>query len=417
MPKSKQIIIRGVVVVVGLIVLLFVAGFVASRIYSSPVEERVAEIAARGEPTSIADLESEEISADQDAAAILQRIAPQITRVSAAIQSVMEQHPDFHVPFNELESAFLERVFEAHPDLIPALTKAARAPRYGVRIEDASSVDGFIQARLDRGEFHRSIGRILSLRVKLLNDKGEHDAALETSITLFQLARHFDREPSMMSYLVALATRHMAIASANATLRAEGISDEVKRKLEAELAKHDLRDQLRRALLNERAIGLQKFQEIVDGTGFWPVRLWRMSDLLDYLTVFAEYLKFARQPYYEVAKQLGTVGNELGPLASLSVPSLRQSLVATAQAQAMLRSLRILNAIHARADAGGDVALTELQLPAEAITDPFTGKPMLLAETDAGLVIYSVGPNLVDDGGKLAENGDIGVAPVGPPHE
>ena len=412
MSKSKQIIIRGVVVVVGLALLLFVGGFIASWIFSSPVEEHVAEISARGEPTSIADLASEEIPADQDAAAILETIVPQVTRVSAAIESVMEQHPDFHVPFNELESAFLERVFEAHPDLIPALTRAARAPRYGVKIEDASSADGFIQARLDRGEFHRSIGRILSLRVKLLNDKGEHDAALETSIILFQLSRHFDREPSLMSYLVALATRNLAIASANATLREEGIADETQRDLEAELAKHDLQDQLRRALLNERAVGLQRFEEIVDGTGFWPVRLMRMSDFLDYLNLFEQYLEFAQQPFYEIAEKLGTAGNDLGTLASLSVPALWQSRVATAQASAGLRSLRVLNAIGPRPEAAGKIDVAELKLPADAITDPFSGKPLLLKETDAGLVVYSVGPDLVDDGGHLADGRDIGMAPV-----
>jgi len=60
--------------------------------------------------------------------------------------------------------------------------------------------------------------------------------------------------------------------------------------------------------------------------------------------------------------------------------------------------------------------LTDFGLPAEAITDPYTGESLRVKKTPQGWLVYSVGPNFRDDGGKLDDpddqiNGDVGVGP------
>jgi len=40
----------------------------------------------------------------------------------------------------------------------------------------------------------------------------------------------------------------------------------------------------------------------------------------------------------------------------------------------------------------------------EVSADPYTGKPLLYRHRDDGVVIYSVGPNHLDDGGKVVQN-------------
>jgi hypothetical protein len=82
----------------------------------------------------------------------------------------------------------------------------------------------------------------------------------------------------------------------------------------------------------------------------------------------------------------------------------------------MSRSLRVLNALQARAPAAGDSVppLGDLGLPAETTTDPFDGKPLRVKKSPRGWTVYSVGGNGVDDGGQFARAADVGVGPIGP---
>ena len=83
--------------------------------------------------------------------------------------------------------------------------------------------------------------------------------------------------------------------------------------------------------------------------------------------------------------------------------------------QALIRCLRVLNALQAHAPWGGNEIpkLTELGLPVETTTDPFSGEPLHAKKLPQGWLVYSVGPNLQDDGGNLENpvTGDVGIHP------
>ena len=89
---------------------------------------------------------------------------------------------------------------------------------------------------------------------------------------------------------------------------------------------------------------------------------------------------------------------------------------ATVVSRAKIRTLRVLNALQARVPAGSTAIpkLSELGLPAETTTDPFTGEPLHVKRLPQGWLVYSVGPNFRDDGGKLGPGPDCDVG-VGPP--
>ena len=81
--------------------------------------------------------------------------------------------------------------------------------------------------------------------------------------------------------------------------------------------------------------------------------------------------------------------------------------------RALLRCLRVLNALQGRLETTGaeTAALSELGLPTEITLDPFTGQPLQVKKTDRGWLIYSVGRDLKDDGGSLDDWKDYGVGP------
>ena len=83
----------------------------------------------------------------------------------------------------------------------------------------------------------------------------------------------------------------------------------------------------------------------------------------------------------------------------------------------MIRCLRVLNALQTHVPAGSNAVpkLADLGLPAETTTDPYTypRKPLHVKKLPQGWLVYSVGPNEQDDGGKLEDpmSGDVGVGP------
>ena len=79
--------------------------------------------------------------------------------------------------------------------------------------------------------------------------------------------------------------------------------------------------------------------------------------------------------------------------------------------RAQARCLRVLNALQ-RAKNATEPKLNELGLPAEAITDPYTGEPLRIKKTVNGWLIYAVGENLTDDGGDLEKMKDVGLGPT-----
>ena len=95
--------------------------------------------------------------------------------------------------------------------------------------------------------------------------------------------------------------------------------------------------------------------------------------------------------------------NLYGALITLLEPSLRAVREPAERTRAMSRALRVLNAIQIAVPPGSDLVpkLDDLGLPMVATIDPFNGEPLHVKKVREGWMVYSVGPNLVDDGGIL----------------
>jgi hypothetical protein len=252
----------------------------------------------------------------------------------------------------------------------------------------------------------------------MLTAKGERDEALRASILTLQLARHLDREPTIVTYLVATAVRGIGVETANRVLRSGAITDSARDALDAELGLHDLTESYRHALITERAIGLTAFTELNLGQS-WPARGFWNNAVIYYLDVMDSQLALAPQPYHQVL-QAGApeVSRPVSPwtaLADMVLPSIEATRQATERTRATIQCLRIVEIVTRRQQQGVEVTgLADLKLPEEDITDPFTGKPLLMKKLPEGWVVYSVGNDLDDGGGKLDGRSDFGLGPVSP---
>ena len=112
-------------------------------------------------------------------------------------------------------------------------------------------------------------------------------------------------------------------------------------------------------------------------------------------------------------------GGASNTLVSQLFPAVHAVYQASNRDQALMRCLRILNALQDYLATQGHEAnsLTDLSLSPQATIDPFSGAALKLKKTPTGWIIYSVMNNGVDDNGDFKDMKDWGLAPAGSGHD
>jgi hypothetical protein len=255
----------------------------------------------------------------------------------------------------------------------------------------------------------RSYVRVLYYRAYLLVAKGNNDEAVRSALMIFRLARRYDRNPTLVGHLGTITAQGYAIKSASLALETGVVSEKVHEALEAECALCESMDGYVWALKSERALVLDL------------LRTSRARNVSEFLDETQTFLSLARNPvpYREAVQIIGKMPKrawyDTSAFAGTDVDYPKATYQAVIRVRATIRSLRVLSALQRHVPPGSDKTpkLTELGLPAEAITDPYTGEPLHVKKTPQGWLVYSVGPNGEDDGGKLdnPNTGDVGVGP------
>lgn len=406
------------IVLGSLIVVLLVANAVFVWRSGAALESRLQAIRDAGDPLCLADLAREPIPPEENAAVYYRRAKGDLHAISKELETLRNSAgwPDGPVSLENLRT--IEQAISAYPDVFPLVQQAADCSDYYSDADYGVPFAMFVSGGLEELQSCRSVARYLRDRSLLLTAKGERNEALGASILGFQLARHLDREPTLVAPLVAIAVRGTAITSANRALRAGPVADSTTDALDAELARHDLTESYRQALITERACGLTVFNEMNLGR-VWPARGYWNNAVIYYLDVLESQLALASEPYHQVLQAGPTaVSRPVSPwavLTDLVLPAIHAAREATERNRATMRCLRALNAVTRLERQGVEVTgLNDLKLPAEETIDPFTGKPLLMNKLPNGWVIYSVGKDLEDNGGKVDDLSDFGLGPVPP---
>lgn len=422
-PRKRFLI--GLAVIVGM--LLVVNAFLAWRA-EWRLGSRIAAIRAEGDPASIAELAPEAIADEENAAAILHRIAPRVEEFAN------EHGRFFNTPIGKAYDERLDRgesptpeqidairaIVDKYPDLDAALAAAAACDSYASQLDFSLNHTQFLESLIDNQSLIRQAARYLGWKSEVLAADGNAEEAAICGLEALRLARLYDSEPTLVSLLIAIAVRTIACNTIYDAMAVGPISPELRAELDAELARQDDPQRLIHALKTERAISADWFPAQAEGHPFvahvfgWQIKNYQVGalDALD------ELFQMAGRPWQEVR---GNFGNPDSPppstghgvLADLLLPALGASFQANARSTAMLRCLRIANRLeqftieHGREASG----LEELDLPTEATFDPYSGEPLMIKHTDDGWIVYTVMDNRVDDGGDFKGHKDFGVAP------
>jgi len=392
---------------------------------------RLAAIRAAGDPASLADLEPAPIPPNQNAAAIIDSLTPQIevfaqahgafykTDVGKAYDSGEHRFSGAGAPTDQLQR--IRAILDQFPELSLAIAQAAACDQYASVADFSVDANKFSTHQLDRIQNFRSLGRYQAWQMEVLVAEGQRDQAIRLGIELLRLAKLHEAEPMLTSYLVSIAVRGVAINGLYDALAAGPVSAETHAALDAELARQDDAGQLGRVLRTERAYAISTVDAHAAQSGWLAAPFAKMilrqqfGGLLDR---FDALLPVADIPWHD-PRSPRRAGNVLAPPTPLGVMAMQllPAMLATYEAhtrdQAMIRALRTFNALRAFADKNGREAagLAELDLPAEATIDPYSGAPLILKSSPQGWTVYAIGKDDQDNGGAVNDQRDIGLGP------
>jgi hypothetical protein len=382
------------------------------------LERRLTELRQAGDPVQIADFARAPVPPEKNADVYLRRATSDLDAIQ---KELMVWYPKSVYPTGTLsapEKERLEKLFAAYSQVMPLLEQAADSPDYDPQLDYTLSPTGFLEPCMQHSSEHRVLYRVLRARCALLLAQGHNDEALATQLLMLRLTRHWRREPFLLNYLVTAVCEHLAMGGLNQVLQTGPVSSSARQALDAELALHDTIEGYRWALRNERAYSLSSFREM-PGDGFWLTRGFANDLMLRLIHLFDRYLEKASRLYADAiadkshVSMPGGVPNVYGALVTLLEPALVSAREPSERVRALSRSLRVLNALQARAprDDNSVPNIGDLGLPTEATIDPFNGKSLIVKKAPEGWTVYSVGSDLVDNGGKLDGRTDVGAGP------
>jgi hypothetical protein len=260
---------------------------------------------------------------------------------------------------------------------------------------------------------------LLSLEAILSAENGQAEQAVRSIISALALGHLLSKEPFLIPQLIRFACQGRAISALERVVNRTELASEQLRDLGRLLAQAECPWALSRAFIGERCGGInlcthpsaEKLALVQNPVPMPVIEFYKLVGLLDkitiaYLDIMHGYIQAAQLPLHErynasmaldVPIRRRTLLRGFGPAGA---PATKQDLRTIAQ----LRAARVALAVqHYRlAKRRLPEGLAEL-VPAyldAAPKDPFDGQDMRYERLAVGYVVYSIGEDLSDDGGK-----------------
>jgi len=395
------------------------------------VEAEIAAIRAKGEPTKPTDLIRPEIPDSENAAIIYDQAFGLLNRR-------MSTRASTEVIFNFLGNqsiredpeawSKLKRLVEQHQRALALAHEAARRSKCRFpSSQTAGAGTGFAH-----GSRLGSIARLLAAEAILRASKNDIPGALSSIHACIRAGEAVADEPSLASQLRRFSISGTYSRGLLAVMKIAHISEAQARTLDSELARVDLNSGLVSALQGDRAMaigvfeelrskGTRKIDEIYAGfsrdraqprrpiPGSSLVRLLLRPDEACYIRTSTKMIETAGLPYREMRAK-APAGNDPGQslpkyavMSRMLLHNFDQSARARDEAIASIVCARVALGLQAyRARHGTypqNLKLLESDLRWTVPNDPFSGRELVYKRAGAGFLLYSIGPDLKDDGG------------------
>jgi len=270
----------------------------------------------------------------------------------------------------------------------------------------------------------RNIVRLLELEAILHAEEGDGAAATLSAVSGFGIARSLAREPLTISQMIRSGCQNSAISAVEHTVNRIELTDEQMLELIESVRESERISDMSRAFVGERCVGISFFgnPETLDpglGGGSIPfqpiIGLYKAigmadSDMVIYLDLMEGYMNSTQLPLHERQRAVDAVSAKLQSTSKAHVllhvmtPALSRVTTLELRAIAHLRTADAALAVKRYRLAAGklpdklaDLAPKYLQ---SVPKDPFDGNELRYKKLEPGFVVYSIGEDLSDDGGK-----------------
>ena len=269
----------------------------------------------------------------------------------------------------------------------------------------------------------RQTTKLLILDAYAKDNAGDRSGSLSDLNVIFTIGEHAANEPLLISMLVGAAIDRIALKAFQVIVSSGPVTEDelAQIKLQATISYQHL---FERSMRMEEAFGGSVFCDMALGkigaaglAGEFGVlenllSLYRVfllaDDVAAYHKLMARHRELASKPYAAAASEWAKIDDELcanlgGPLTAALLPALNRAAQASAEADANRRLAELaLAMLRYRAKCQHLPQRLSDLVPEQLVFvphDPFDNAPLRMKPTDHGTVIYSIGPDLTDDGG------------------
>jgi hypothetical protein len=270
----------------------------------------------------------------------------------------------------------------------------------------------------------RTGAQLLNLQAILHTENMQPELAVRSTTSIFGLARSLSKEPMLISQLVRIACQALGVSCLERVLNRTELTDGQLFQLGRMVTNAQDLSAMNRAFAGERCFGIEFCREpttrglqlVGEPTPSAPLMvLYRAVGLSDkdavlYLDLMDGYIKASKLPLHQRRDAADAVEDKFSKISKIHflvrifMPAMSRPTVLDARAIAGLRTAQVAIAIQRYRLTAGELPdnLTDL-LPTyldSVPKDPFDGEDMRYKKLDTGFVVYSIGDDRKDDGGK-----------------
>ncbi len=264
--------------------------------------------------------------------------------------------------------------------------------------------------------------RMLGIDAVFRADMGKTEAALEQCRSGMLFAQRLLDQPSLFSYMASAANMKCLVICLNRIASGRNIDPELMFRMMKNLSPQLWREEYARTCQGERILEREDFFDVIKGKtevltpGFpykiflWLTRPWAKSEILKIHSYFLDLEQQAHLPYYQTKefqqklRQKENSSSLFEKLSGMNLPSFSSVLVKEANLESFIITARIGLACKIFKQQRGrfpeNIAALVPGILTEEPLDPFTGKPFIYRLQDGGFIVYGLGSNERDDGGR-----------------
>ena len=282
------------------------------------------------------------------------------------------------------------------------------------------------EAQMPALSYIRDGARLLELEAILHAENGKPEKVVDSITSTFGLARSLSKEPILVSQLVRIACQALAVSALEHAINRTEFTEEQLVSFSQMLVNAEDPCAMTRAFVGERCSGLSIFQmpaaqipQVTDGgsspLAFVAYGLYKFSGLADmdaaiYLDLMNDYIKAIQLPPHQRREAADAVDSRfektsrIHVLLHLIMPALSRVTSIDVRIAAQLRTAQTGLVIERYRLAAGKLPDTLADLMPTYLDavpkDPFDGKELRYKKLETGFVVYSIGEDGSDDGGK-----------------